>query len=200
MSELRGLLEGKRLLLFDLDGTLADTTPLHAQAFAQVLAPLGVPVDYARIAGMKTADALRKCFEDAGRAAPDPADLERLTSAKQDLVRKLIRTHLKPLPGVKEFLAWCSPRFRLALASSGSRETVRLSLQTLGLEELFDPVICGEDTARAKPAPDPFLRAVELTGIPPQEVLVFEDSENGFAAARAARLACVDATRLDWSI
>ena len=60
------LLQGKRLLIFDFDGTVADTSPLHAAAFAQVLAPLGIAVDYPAIAGLKTLDAMRKCLAAGG--------------------------------------------------------------------------------------------------------------------------------------
>lgn len=191
-------LGGRRLLIFDFDGTLADTSSLHAAAFAQVLAPLGVRVNYATIAGMKTRDAVRRCLLDADISVPD-AEAEALSIAKQSAVRELIRVHLRPLPRVPEFIGWAYGRFQLAIASSGSRQTVHLALSHLGMSCCFDPVVCGEDVIAGKPTAEPFLRVLAQTGIAAKEALVFEDSEAGFAAARAAGIDCIDVSRPEWN-
>ena len=78
-SQWRDVLHGKRLLIFDFDGTVADTTPLHAEAFRQALSPLGVSVDYGRIAGMKTRDAIKQC----GLEADKQWDAEQIDASPQ---------------------------------------------------------------------------------------------------------------------
>ncbi len=193
------LLRSKRLLIFDFDGTVADTTPLHAAAFAQVLAPMGIPVDYSRIAGLKTLDAMRQCLTDEGRAVNE-STLAALVAAKQQCVRKMIGHALQPLQGVDAFLQWARPRYQLAMVTSGSRETVNLALSKLGYAGYFDPLICADDVRDAKPAPEGFLTALRLTGTDPVDALVFEDSEAGFQAATRAGLDYVDVRRATWPV
>lgn len=197
-ANLTEALQGKRLLIFDFDGTVADTTPLHAAAFTEVLAPLGVAVVYPRIAGLKTLDAMRQCLNGVGRILDD-AELASLVAAKQQRARQMIGKALKPLPGVDEFLRWARPRYRLAMVTSGSRGTVNLALEKLGYTGWFDPLVCADDMARAKPDPEGFLQVLRMTGVPAEEALVFEDAEAGFLAAGAASLAYVDVRTLDWS-
>jgi len=179
-------LRGKRLLIFDFDGTLADTTPLHTQAFTETLSPLGIPVDYPKLAGRKTADAMVLCFSNAGMATPDAETLNWLVAEKQRRARELIAELLEPLPGVDEFLQWAKSRFEMALVTSGSRGTVELALKKLGYTDWFRPVLFAEDVQHAKPNPEGFLRVLEMTKVAAEDALVFEDSEAGFEAAENA--------------
>lgn len=185
------------MLIFDFDGTLADTTPLHAAAFTEVLAPLGIAVDYPSIAGLQTLDAMRQCLNRAGRAL-DEAMLASLVMAKQKCVRQMIGQSLQPLPGAHAFLHWARPRYQLAMVTSGSRGTISLALEKLGYTSWFDPLICADDVERGKPAPEGFLMALQLTGVSASEALVFEDSEAGFQAAAQAGLGYVDVQRTAW--
>ncbi len=192
-------LRGKRLLIFDFDGTVADTTPMHAEAFALALAPHRLAVDYPAIAGMKTADAIRKCFLVAGRAT-DGVDMDALVAVKQRHVRHLISRALRPMPGVDAFLRAARGRYLLSMVTSGSSGTVKLALDKLGYTGWFDPFVCADDVSMAKPAPDGFLLALERAKVPADAALIFEDSAAGFEAARLARVDCVDVRGLDWSI
>lgn len=193
--QLADRLRGKRLLIFDFDGTVADTSPLHARAFAEVLAPHGIAVAYERIAGLSTTDAMRRCLAAAG-VALDERELARLVAEKQRRVREMIRQGLQPLPGMDEFLRWARPTHRLAMVTSGSRGTVALSLDVLGYQGWFDPLLCAEDVDMAKPSPEGFLKACILAGCDVSEALVFEDSEAGFSAARSAAIDYLDARRM----
>jgi HAD superfamily hydrolase (TIGR01509 family) len=196
--DLAKALQGKRLLIFDFDGTLADTSPLHAAAFSQVLAPLGISVEYSKIAGMKSLDAIRHCMNETDLPY-DEAALAALVMAKQQCVRQMISLALLPMPGVDAFLRWARPRYKLSMVTSGSRRTVDLAIEKLGYSGWFDPLICAEDVACGKPDPEGFTKALQLTGLPTVAALVFEDSVAGFLAAGAASLACVDARKIDWS-
>ena len=190
-------LDGKRLLIFDFDGTLADTSPLHARAFVETLGPLGVPVDYPALAGLKTRDAIEKAFRVAGRAVQE-VDVDALVKEKQRRVRRLIEQELNPSPQIDVFLRWAQPRFRLAMVTSGSRGTIGLALRKLRYENCFDPLICADDVERAKPAPEGFLKVLQLAQCEAAAALIFEDSESGFAAARAAGIEFIDVAKFDW--
>jgi HAD superfamily hydrolase (TIGR01509 family) len=191
-KELESALQGKQLLIFDFDGTLADTSPLHAKAFEETLSSQGIPVNYESIAGRKTADAILLCYSDAGLPPPDSKTLEALVAAKQSRVRALIQSELQPLPGVEEFLRWVKPRFQLALVTSGSRATVELALKKLGFQDYFPVAVFAEDVGRGKPDPEGFSLVLSTTEVPVSEAIIFEDSETGYLAASAVGAACID--------
>jgi HAD superfamily hydrolase (TIGR01509 family) len=198
VTDVARALKGKRLLIFDFDGTLADTSPLHAAAFSKVLAPLGIAVDYSKIAGMKTLDAMRHCLS-AKDLMYDEAALAELVMAKQQCVRQMVALSLLPMPGVDAFLRWARLRYKLAMVTSGSRGTVDMAIEKLGYTGWFDPLICAEDVGCGKPDPEGFTKALQITGLSTAAALVFEDSVAGFLAADAASLACVDVRTIDWS-
>lgn len=185
------LLHGKTLLIFDFDGTIADTSEMHAIAFREVLSPLGISVNYADIAGLKTADAIRASARAAGKHLDD-STVENLVLLKQAAARSLIRASIQPLPGVASFLEKVRARYRIAMVSSGSRGTVELALAGLGYHEFFDPLICADDVVAAKPDPEGFLKALDLSGCSAADALVFEDSDAGVEAATAAGIDCWD--------
>ena len=193
------LLQGKKLLIFDFDGTVADTSPLHAEAFEQVLSPLGIAVHYPSIAGMKTEDAIVHCAQTCGRVL-SPDLLATVVRAKQAAVRRMIASRLEPLPGVDGFLNWARKHYRLTMATSGSRGTVSLALEKLGYTGWFSPMVCSEDVDRAKPHPDVFLKVLELTYCDRSGAIVFEDSEAGFLSAASAGIAYVDVRCVDWEL
>lgn len=194
-SQLAKAAKGKELLIFDFDGTIADTSSLHARAFARVLASKGIVVEYERIAGQRTMDALGVCFDRAGRARPKTLEMERLAAAKQSLVRDLISRELSPLPMMDEVLAWARSRYRMALVTSGSRGTVELALAKLGYADVFETSVFSEDVVLGKPSPDGFLLALKLCCVEPDRALVIEDSNAGFEAARRAGIDFWDVAR-----
>lgn len=196
-EELAALLADKRLLIFDFDGTIADSSPLHEAAFRMVLEPHGITVDYPRLAGRATRDAVRLSYELGGHPEPEAALVEELAQRKQQLGRELIRDRLSALPAAAALLDWVRPRFSLALVSSGSRATIAISLDRLGMADWFDPVITADEMSQAKPDPQGFLMALDHAGVPAHGALVFEDAESGFEAARRAGIDWVDARRLE---
>ena len=195
--ELARLLQGRRLLIFDFDGTIADSSPLHEQAFREVLEPLGLSVDYAQLAGRATLDAVRHCFALNRREPGDEAQLADFSRRKQERGRELIATRLTAFPAAAALLEWVRPRHRLALVTSGSRATIDLALTRLGLVGWFDPLLTADELDRAKPDPQGFREAMRLAGVAPGQALVFEDSDAGFEAARSAGIEVVDAALLE---
>ncbi len=190
-EQLAEILSHRRLWIFDLDGTLADTSPVHAQAFAEVLAPHGVDVAYDRVAGMKTDDAIELLFGEQGVAlTPDLRD--RLCDEKRLRARALIAAGLPPLEGVQAVLDHARHKaLALALCSSGSRGTVKATLAAIGLADRFEPVITADDVRRAKPNPEGFLAVLDYHRATPNDAVVFEDSAAGLASADAAGLTTI---------
>src|SRR4051794_41008867 len=120
LSPLAALLSRKRLLIFDLDGTLVDSSPLHALAFRETFAPHGVEVDYATVAGMTTGSAVDKLADGAGLVLADEAR-ERLVEEKRARALRLIETELAAIEGAVEFADAARGRFEMALCTSASR-------------------------------------------------------------------------------
>ena len=192
MSPAAQLLSRKTLLIFDLDGTLIDTTPIHARAFQETFAPLDIAVDYSTIAGMKTEDAVARLLGGAGRKA-SPALVAELARKKRRRSLELIGS-AEPIDGAAEFVARTKHRFRMALCTSGSRRGTELSLGTLGLAGVFEAVVTGEDVTMGKPDPASYLEVLRRTAVAPSAALVFEDADLG---AEAARRAGIDVVRAD---
>lgn len=204
-SEAALLLSRKRLLIFDLDGTLVDSSPIHARAFNEAFARHGVTVDYERIAGMTTDAAVAKVAAEA-ELTLDAAERAALVEDKRLRSRALMATELRPIDGSVEFVRAASDRgYRMALCTSGSRDSVALALRTAGIEGCFEPVIVAEDVTKGKPDPECFLMAVERHGAPAAEALIFEDAPSGLAAADAAGIEAVhvapaagEGRQVDW--
>ena len=199
LHNLQNILHSKRLLIFDFDGTLVDSSSMHVMAFANILKPFNIKFDYANIAGMKTLDAIKKLLNDANIQL-DPIQIKKLVLDKQEYVRQLIRIGLQPMAGADVFLRWARTRYKIAMVTSGSKDTVSLALRQIGYEGWFNPLICAEDVIQAKPAPDGFLMVLERTGILPEDALVFEDSEAGFISATQAKIEYINIHDIPWHV
>lgn len=185
------LLAGRRLFIFDLDGTLADTSPVHAAAFAAALAPRGIAVDYAQVAGLTTMAAMQELLARAGQSAT-PAELTQLVAAKRAAARTNLAA-VREIAGAANFVREAARHHTLALCTSAARVTAEATLASLGLSDHFDPIVTGDDVVHGKPSPEGFLAVLSHAGVRADDALVFEDSAAGLAAARAAG---IDAIRI----
>ncbi len=191
-GELAELLRRKRLLIFDFDGTIADSSPLHSRAFNEAFAGHGIAVDYDRITGLTTEAAVARICKEAGLRLGD-GEQSALVVDKRRRARALIENGLEPLEGSLEFLRAARGRYAFALCTSASRPTLEASLRRLGIDDCFDSIRTAEDVSAGKPAPEGFLKTLAWHGVQPDEALVFEDADSGMAAAEAAG---VDAIRI----
>jgi HAD superfamily hydrolase (TIGR01509 family) len=173
-------------ILFDFDGVLLDSEPLHAACWAEVLAPLGVTLDWddyrARFVGMDDREMLRII---AAEADP-PLDWQTLWDrfpAKQERFRELMKSPPFP-PGLPELLERVHRDYKLAVVSSSSRIEIEPPLEARRLRRYFEVVVTGGDVKHHKPAPEPYLLAANLLGA--RAPLVVEDSAPGIASGRAA--------------
>ena len=184
-SEIAALLSRKRLLILDFDGTIVDSSPLHARAFSETFAPEGIDVDYATIAGMTTAAAVDKLALGAGLVLADDRR-DALIAEKRERALALIEADLEALEGSVDFLDRARSRFALALCTSGSRRSVETALAKVGLTGRFEPLITAEDVQQGKPHPEGFLAALAAHRLDRRQAVVFEDAESGLQAAEAA--------------
>lgn len=173
-------------VVFDMDGVLVDTSPCHRQAFAELWRELGVAgPDYDTIAGRTTREVVRDAL---GDGAPDE-EVQRRVRAKQRRARELLAgAELLFDDAVPTLRTLRSRGYRLALATGGSRGTVRLVLERLrrrGAPD-FESVLSAADVERGKPAPEVYLTTCRRMGIEPRRALVVEDSESGIRAGLRA--------------
>jgi len=174
-------------ILFDFDGVLLDSEPVHCACWAEELAGLGVTLtwDYYRrhCIGIDDRDMLRVM---AAQSDPprDWRDLWALYPAKKDRFRARMIAQPAFDPALKGLLPGLHERYRLAVVSSSSCSEIEPLLEAGGLRAHFDTVVGGEQVARHKPAPDPYLLAARRLDV--THALVLEDSPAGIASGRAA--------------
>ncbi|WP_375481523.1 HAD family hydrolase [uncultured Jatrophihabitans sp.] len=177
-------------MLFDMDGTLLDSEKVWDVALDDLAQRLGGRLStQARVAmiGSNLARSVGLVHTDLGVAA-DPGDS---SAYLLDRAEGLFRTSLVWKPGALELLMHCrAAGIATALVTSTVRRLTDIALDTMG-RELFTVSVCGDETAHAKPAPDPYLRATVLLGVPAGNCVAVEDSPTGIASAEAAGCAVI---------
>jgi HAD superfamily hydrolase (TIGR01509 family) len=174
-------------ILFDFDGVLADTEPVHCACWAQVLAPVGIALEWEfyreHCIGIDDREML---WILASQAHPPGnwEDLWKLYPAKKELFRARMAADPPFVPGLRELLNELDGAYKLAVVSSSSCQEIEPILVAGGLRQQFQTVVGGESVKRHKPAPDPYLLAAERLGA--RVPLVVEDSEAGIASGLAA--------------
>jgi beta-phosphoglucomutase-like phosphatase (HAD superfamily) len=179
--------------LFDCDGTIADSMPLHYVAWKQALGEWGCefPEDiFYAWGGMPAAEIVATLARQQGLSMP----AEEVAHRKELLYYELL-PQLQAVPEVLEQIErnWGrgGSRIPMAVVSGSTRDSVTRSLEILGLMDRFDTLVCAGDYTRSKPDPEPFLIAAARLGVVPADCLVFEDTEMGVQAATAAGMASV---------
>lgn len=178
-------------LIFDCDGTLVDSMPLHHRAWRSAFADHDARFDFDWPLFMSRAGmGLRETVIELNAQFDEALDPERVVAAQRRHYERLL-PELQPILPVVELARRAAKTHRLSVASGGEKPHVLASLAQVGVRELFAHVVCQVDVARGKPHPDIFLRCAELMGSAPERCLVLEDGEPGIEAARRAGMAWV---------
>ena len=176
--------------LFDCDGTLADTMPLHYRAWKRIIEETGGTFSedlFYQLGGKPTEQIFELLRDEHGL---EVTDVKAAAEKKEEYFLELIH-EVKPIEPVLAIARRLHPTVPMAVASGGYRKYVERTLEAIGVRSLFEVVVCAEDCARGKPFPDPFLKAARRLCVPPEDCLVFEDSPLGVQAAAAAGMQCV---------
>jgi beta-phosphoglucomutase len=181
--------------VFDLDGTLTDNMPLHAEAFAVFAQRHGLPpltlADRRRLDGKRNSEIFPALFN---RPLAD-AEWRAFEREKESLYRRGSTGRLRPLDGATTLIAALEARgVAVAVATSAPADNVVHTLTEIGLQRLLGAVVRGDQVPRGKPFPDVFLEAARQAGVPPETCLAFEDAPMGVESAVAAGMVCVAVT------
>ncbi len=185
-----------RAVIFDFDGVIADTEPLHFESLRRILADIDITLTeqeyYADYLGFDD----RGCILEALRVNHrpiSPSYVEEVMAKKAAAYLTTIQDHLVIFPGVKEFIEEASTTYPIAIASGALRAEIELVLEQIGIRNVFGHITSAEDVTCGKPNPEPFLHALAglnrrhpAARILPDACLVIEDSRPGIRAARSA--------------
>jgi HAD superfamily hydrolase (TIGR01509 family) len=177
------LLGSGKALLFDIDGTLADTDALHLEAFNQVLGPRGHVFDHARftkeLQGFSTASISERFL-----AGEPPERQAAIMGEKEEAFRKLVSGHIQPLPGLMPLLALADrARIPMVAVTNAPRLNAEMLLSGLGIVHRFKTIIIGDELPNGKPHPMPYLEGLSAVAT---LSLAFEDSRSGIQSASTA--------------
>lgn len=172
-------------LLFDLDGTLIESDPLHHRAFKALLAGSGRTMDleeYRRaIIGKSNAAIMAYLFPDR------PDEHAALADRKEAIYRAMLGGVAEPVAGLESLLDWAAEAdIGTAVVTNAPRANVDAVLEAIGMARRFEAIVIGDECARPKPDPAPYRAAMEQLGVTPSGAVAFEDSPSGLRAARGS--------------
>ncbi len=191
-----------RAVVFDFDGVIANSEPLHFRAYRDVLADRGIVLTeaayYDRYLGYDDVGAFKAIAADTGAPLSD-SDIEELVRRKAVRLEALEKDGSVLFPGARDAIARMAARWPVAIASGALKAEILRVLEHEGLGPLVPIVVSAEDTPESKPDPAPYLRAVAMLGadvdrLQPHECVAIEDSKWGLVSARAAGLKTVGLT------
>jgi len=194
-----------KAVIFDCDGVLVDSEPLHYQAFQAVLGPLGLGHSYdaylERYIGFDDRDAFLEAFREDGRELDD-STLAKLIRAKEEVLHGIIAQGVGGFPGVVALVRdLAANRVPLAVASGALRQEVKGFINALGLTGFFSVIVSADEVTRSKPHPETYLKVLEhlrsdeaIVDLNPQSCIAIEDTPAGIASAKDAGVYVIGVT------
>jgi len=184
------LVQNAKAIIFDCDGTLVDSMPLHFLAWHETMSSYGIafPEDrFYSLGGMPSNRIIEMLSKEQGITI----DSNVAAMEKEQAFLKRIGL-LVPIDPVVEIAVESRGQKPIAVASGGFRDVIMQQLEQIQMADWFDTVVTAEDTARHKPEPDVFIEAARRLGVDAQHCLVFEDADLGIEAALRAGMPCID--------
>ena len=180
-----------KALLFDIDGTLADTDALHLEAFNQVLGPRGHVFDHARftkeLQGFSNASISARFL-----AEEPPTRRAAIIGEKEAAFRKIVAGKIQPVRGLMPLLALADRAgIPMVAVTNAPRLNAEMLLSGLGIMHRFKALVIGDELAHGKPHPMPYLEGLRVVNAAPNFSLAFEDSRSGVQSASAAGIATI---------
>lgn len=183
----------KQCVIFDMDGVIIDSEPIHIACEKEIFRLLGINVsEQEHHAFIGTTDEIM--WSKIGEMYELPINVPYIIQLKKSLYMEYLKkdNHLRPISYIPELIADLHRnKFLLALASSSPHEQIDYILTVFGLRKYFHSTVSGEDVKVGKPDPGIFLKAAESVGIAPESCVVIEDSYNGVTAAKSANMKCI---------
>lgn len=181
-------------VIFDMDGVLADTGPIHFESWVKMANEIGVKFTrdfFEDTFGQQSVIITRKLLGDE----VDDKELVKRANLKERYYREMVRDNLEPLPGAIELIKTLKDkRLKLAVGSSGPPENVELLLNSLKVKKYFDVIITAAEVSKSKPEPDVFLIAAKKVNVKPENCIVIEDAPVGIEAAKRADMKSIAIT------
>lgn len=184
-------------VVFDFDGVLADSEPLHLATYQEIFASRGVTLTreeyYASYLGYDDEGVFRAMARAHGWTLSDE-EIAALIEQKSAVFDEVIAKTDVLYPGAAECIERLAREFPLGIASGALKHEIRHVLSRAGLAQHFNFIVAAEDTPRSKPAPDPYILAARLHELPPSACVAIEDSRWGIESAKGAGMKCVAIT------
>jgi HAD superfamily hydrolase (TIGR01509 family) len=184
-------------IVFDFDGVIVDSEPLHLRAYQEVLEPRGISLPreeyYARYLGFDDVGMFRAVAQSRGWT-PHDGELSALVAEKARVFDALREAGESLYPGASECISRLAAKWPVGIASGALRHEIEATIRGHALDRYIRFIVASGETPASKPAPDPYARAAELHGLPPSECLAIEDSRWGIESAKAAGLWCIGIT------
>lgn len=187
-------------LIFDFDGVVVDSEPLHFRVFQQVLKEEGIDLSeelyFSKYLAYDDKTFFTRSLKDFGKYT-DSKQISELIVKKSGIFEPMIEEHVKVFPGVENFLRNISNDYPVAIGSGALRSEIEMILKYTGLSNYFDFIVSADEVENCKPDPEVYIRVLDELNklgrfkISAHECLVFEDSVHGIKAAKSAGMYCV---------
>lgn len=179
-------------IVFDMDGVISRTSRYHTEAKKQQLEKYGITVEKEeieeRFAGVSSEIMFRKIFDEHGVEE----DHREAAEEKRGIYRELIEGNIEPVEGALELIEELEEDYKLALASSSTKENIEKVLEALDIKEKFEATVSAkEEGVKSKPDPGIYLKAAERIGVNPENCVAIEDGKKGMESAKAAGMTVV---------
>lgn len=180
-------------IIFDLDGVIIDSEPLHEYCEREILKQYNVLLTaeiFAEVKGLREQEAF-SYYTTLFKIKESP---EVLMQKKMQLYLRLLKKKIRLYPGFKSFAKKCRQRFKVGLATSSSKESLSIIFKQFEIKHYFDAIVTGEEVNLPKPYPDPYIKMAEKLHLKANQCLVIEDTIHGITAAKTAGAKCIAVT------